>query len=105
MTGSNLKVRQRQLREDAILETTQQLLTAKGYAELNMDEVAAQVGIAKATLYQHFSSKDELVVHVVVRQLRLTEEALDRLDPSLPAVKRLELFLKQGIKHRASMWE
>lgn len=105
MTGSNLKARQRQLREDAILEATQQLLTAKGYAELNMDEVAALAGIAKATLYQHFSSKDELVVNVVVRQLRLSEAALDRLDPSLPAIKRLELFLKQGIKYRASMWE
>lgn len=105
MSTSNLKARQRQLREDAILDATQELLNRKGFFELNMDEVAAQVGIAKATLYQHFPSKEELVIQVVVRLLRRSEEAFDKLDPQLPALQRLALFLKRGIAYRASMWE
>eukprot|EP01034_Spumella_vulgaris_P025223 gene25223-biopygen21798 len=47
-------------REEAILQSTCRLLGEKAYDAMTMDDVANAVGIAKASLYKHFSSKEEL---------------------------------------------
>jgi TetR/AcrR family transcriptional regulator, regulator of autoinduction and epiphytic fitness len=58
-------------REDAIVQAVNRLLAEKGFDAMTVDEVAANVGIAKASLYKHFSSKEELaaaaMVHVMQR--------------------------------------
>lgn len=45
-------------REDAIVQTVNRLLAEKGFEAMTVDEVAANVGIAKASLYKHFPSKE-----------------------------------------------
>jgi len=77
-----------QLREDAIVDAVNRLLATKGY---DLMTVAAESGIAKASLYRHFTSKEELAAAAMVRaldralalvaQLRAAAEAapLDRL--------------------------
>ena len=47
-------------REDAIIQTVNRLLSEKGFDAMTVDEVAADVGIAKASLYKHFPSKEDL---------------------------------------------
>ena len=49
-----------QAREDAIVRTVNRLLAEKGFDAMTVDEVAAAVGIAKASLYKHFPSKEDL---------------------------------------------
>jgi hypothetical protein len=48
------------VREDAIVSSVNRLLAEKGFDVMTVDEVAADVGIAKASLYKHFASKEEL---------------------------------------------
>lgn len=48
------------VREDAIVSSVNRLLATKGYDAMTVDEVAAEAGIAKASLYKHFTSKEEL---------------------------------------------
>lgn len=71
--STSLRERRRQLRiqmlRDEILEGAQQLLAEKGYAAMSMDELATRVGVSKPTLYNHFSTKDDLVVAVAVQFL------------------------------------
>lgn len=98
-----LRERQRQVREDAILDTAHELMVAQGYAEMSMDELAASVGISKATLYQHFASKDELAISVIVRAMGRGEAYIASLDPALPAIQRLELVLRNMIAKRANV--
>ncbi|PTM53322.1 TetR/AcrR family transcriptional regulator [Desmospora activa] len=64
-----LKERQRQEREQFILQTAENVLMKKGYHHTSMDEIAANAGIAKGTLYLHFKSKDELVFALVEPKL------------------------------------
>lgn len=104
MSRPTLKERQRQLREEAILEAAHELLAHKGYAAMSVDELAATVGISKATLYQHFASKDALAVRVVLRMLRQAEERMRAVDPRLPAIERLERMMREGLERRAMMW-
>ncbi len=65
------------LREDAILDAAHRLLAQKGFDLMTMDEVAADVGIAKPSLYKHFVSKEQLVGAAMIR---LIEGALDFVD-------------------------
>ncbi|MBU3738654.1 MAG: TetR/AcrR family transcriptional regulator [Rhodoferax sp.] len=62
------------LREETIVQTVNRLLAEKGFDAMTVDEVAAQVGIAKASLYKHFASKEDLAVAAMVRAMR---QALD----------------------------
>ena len=47
-------------REDAIIRSVNLMLAQKGFDAMTVDEVAADVGIAKASLYKHFPSKEAL---------------------------------------------
>jgi TetR/AcrR family transcriptional regulator, regulator of autoinduction and epiphytic fitness len=57
------------VREDAIVAAVNRLLAEKGFESMTVDEVAAEVGIAKASLYKHFPSKEELAAAAMVRVL------------------------------------
>ena len=48
--------------KDLILDAADRLLNQFGYKKMTMDNLAQEVGIAKGTLYLHFSSKEELVL-------------------------------------------
>lgn len=65
------------VREDAIVSSVNRLLAEKGFEAMTVDEVAADVGIAKASLYKHFPSKEELAAAAMVRVL---DRALAFLD-------------------------
>ena len=84
------------LREDAIVEAVNHLLATKGYDLMTVDEVAAQAGIAKASLYKHFTSKEDLagaaMVRVFDRAIAYTDE-LER-GPEMPAMKRIESVVR-----------
>ena len=56
-------------REEAILVAVNRLLAEKGFDAMTVDAVAAEVGIAKASLYKHFSSKEELAAAAMIRVL------------------------------------
>ena len=45
-----------------IVDTAYQLFRANGFEKTSMSEITAQVGGSKATLYNYFSSKEELFV-------------------------------------------
>ena len=80
-------------REDAIVSSVNRLLAEKGFDLMTVDEVAADVGIAKASLYKHFTSKEELAAAAMIRIL---ERALAFLDeqgsraPEAAAVEQLK---------------
>jgi TetR/AcrR family transcriptional regulator of autoinduction and epiphytic fitness len=64
-----LKEQMHRVREDAIVSSVIRLLADKGFDLMTVDEVAADVGIAKASLYKHFSSKEELAAAAMVALL------------------------------------
>lgn len=71
-----------QAREDAIIHVVNRLLAEKGFDAMTVDEVAAEVGIAKASLYKHFPSKEDLAAAAMVRVMLRALAFLDSLDPS-----------------------
>lgn len=47
--------------KERILETTDRLFYLEGIRAVGVDTIAAEVGISKRTLYNHFASKDDLI--------------------------------------------
>jgi TetR/AcrR family transcriptional regulator of autoinduction and epiphytic fitness len=70
----------RQAREDAIVDAVNRQLASKGFDLMTMDEVAAEVGIAKASLYKHFDSKEALAAAAMKRLLSRALLELDRIE-------------------------
>jgi AcrR family transcriptional regulator len=53
---------------DRILETAHELFSRRGIRDVGIDEIIERAGVAKATLYRHFASKDDLVVAFLERR-------------------------------------
>lgn len=89
-----LKERQRQERAALILETAASVFAEKGYHETAMDDIAARVGVAKGTLYQHFASKEDLVFALFARQFEAMQHMVEQVVASdLSARAKLETIL------------
>ena len=88
------------MREEAILDVAHQLLGRLGYEEMTMDAVAAEVGIAKASLYKHFPSKERLAARTMTRLFERTVIKLQAIDASLQAGDKLRVMLEWVLQER-----
>jgi AcrR family transcriptional regulator len=50
-----------------LLDTAARLFYARGFQAVGVDEIVAESGVAKMTLYRHFPSKDDLIVAYLKR--------------------------------------
>jgi AcrR family transcriptional regulator len=53
---------------ERILETADRLFYLRGIRAVGVDTIAAEIGISKRTLYNHFPSKDELISAYLARR-------------------------------------
>ena len=81
-------------REDAIVVAVNRLLAEKGFDLMTVDEVATDVGIAKASLYKHFSSKEDLAAAAMVRVIRLAQAFLASLRPDSAPLAQLKAIAR-----------
>jgi AcrR family transcriptional regulator len=86
----SFKVQMLAAREAAIIQSVNRLLAEKGFDAMTVDEVAAEVGIAKASLYKHFTSKEELACAAMVTAMRRAQEVIQATDPSLSPLDKLK---------------
>lgn len=60
-----------------IFETSMKLFAQKGYDATSIEEITATVGVAKGTLYYHFSSKEEIFNFLVDEGMKLLKNSID----------------------------
>src|SRR5256885_17021677 len=63
-------MRNRPNAHEALLGATSELTYARGITGTGVDAIAAQAGVTKRTLYQHFGSKDQLVAEALSERSR-----------------------------------
>jgi AcrR family transcriptional regulator len=78
-TGGNGK---RISARERILDTSFELFAQRGIRDVGVDELIARSGVAKATFYKHFHTKDELALAYLQRWYEERSRAIDE------AVKR-----------------
>ncbi|WP_041779143.1 TetR/AcrR family transcriptional regulator [Beijerinckia indica] len=59
---------------DQIIAATRSLFVRYGYRRTSVDDIAREAGVAKATLYLHFSGKEEMFREMIRRFQLLQEE-------------------------------
>jgi AcrR family transcriptional regulator len=64
--------------KERIQQKANDLFRRYGVKSITMDEIAAQLGVSKKTLYQFFSDKDELVEAVVKHTIDYAQEICEK---------------------------
>ena len=57
--------------KERILETALELFAQNGYLGTSMNDIAGRLGFTKATLYKHYTSKQEILDRIVERMNRM----------------------------------
>lgn len=79
-----------------IFETSMKLFAKKGYDATSIEEITATVGVAKGTLYYHFSSKEEIFNFLVEEGMKLLKNSIDiktsKLDNTIDKLRAIILI-------------
>ena len=94
----SFKEQMHQAREEAILQATCRLVGEKAYDAMTMDDVANAVGIAKASLYKHFASKEELCCAAMVQILGKVQAFLDTVPAELAPQDKLRALVRWSLE-------
>ncbi len=97
-TKVSFKEQMHQAREEAILQSACRLLGEKAFDAMTMDDVANAVGIAKASLYKHFCSKEELCSAAMVQILGRVQTYLAGLPADMPPLDKLRALVRWSLE-------
>ena len=85
-----------------IFETSMELFAKKGYEATSIEEITSVVGVAKGTLYYHFSTKEEIFYFLVEEGMKLLRNSIDiktsNLENSIDKLKAIILIQIKVIK-------
>ncbi|MBK9246414.1 MAG: TetR/AcrR family transcriptional regulator [Burkholderiales bacterium] len=96
----SLKEQQLRLKEAVILQAVNGLLAQKGYDLMTVDQVAAEVGIAKPSLYKLFDSKEALAGAAMVRLLGRALDVVHAQPADAPALLKLRALLRWAVEEQ-----
>jgi AcrR family transcriptional regulator len=84
----------------ALLDAARDLIAEIGYSEMSHADITATVGIGRTTFYEHFSSKEDVLVELVRRDLPpRTEQIILAVDISLPPAARLAALARGMVRY------
>lgn len=84
-------------REALIFQVAEQLLLENGESGMTLDALAAELDLAKGTLYKHFQSKDELYILLIIRNEKMLLEMIKDSDKAFP--EHLAFFMLHHLHH------
>lgn len=88
---------------ELILTESARLFCDKGYDVTSLEDIAAVVGMHKATLYHYVKSKEEILYHCLLRSFaNLDEVEAQMKDRQVPVLDRLRHFFRTLIVVQAS---
>lgn len=91
-----------------IFETSMKLFAEKGYDATSIEEITANVGVAKGTLYYHFSSKEEIFGFLIEEGVKLLKNSIEikteKLENALDKIRAIVLIeIKVLVKYEDFM--
>lgn len=97
-------MKQRQVRNE-LLQVASRLFYEQGYHATGINQIIAEAGVAKASFYQHFPSKEDLLEAYLAQMAQDTRLALGKLvEQETGPAKRVAAifdFLERSVQHNA----
>lgn len=56
-------------RREEIIQAAAQLIEAKGYVQTTIDDIAAEIGQSKGTIYYYFATKEDILYQIHLRSI------------------------------------
>lgn len=78
MALTKWKEREREQRQNDIIDAARKLLADRDFDQVSMDEIAGQIGLGKSTLYLYFKNKESLYFAIVLRGIRIWAEMVKK---------------------------
>ena len=103
--------RRRSTTPEHITDVALELFTARGFAEVSVDDVAHAAGIARRTLFRYYASKNAILWGDFAAHLAHLQELLDNVDPQVATGEALRAALLafntfdecETVRHRQRM--
>ncbi|EAQ02473.1 transcriptional regulator, TetR family protein [Pseudooceanicola batsensis HTCC2597] len=81
-----------------VLDISARLFREQGYGAVSLRKIAGAAGIKAASIYYHFGSKDEIVVAVLDRGIRVVHDSMRQAVSALPENTGAEAILRTAIQ-------
>ena len=86
------------IRQKEILAKSARLFRKKGYAATSIRDIADEVGMKSASLYNHIDSKQEILQSLLLPIAKIYVTSIDQVtESSLPAIEKLEQIIRDQI--------
>lgn len=86
-------------RKDEIISVATKLFKEKGYSAVTMRDIAKSMGIKAASLYNHISSKQEILKEIIISLAQDFTNGMERIKNSeLNAIKKLEKIVELHVQ-------
>jgi AcrR family transcriptional regulator len=98
-------------RPRALMASALKLVGEHGYSRVRLEDIAADAGVSKATVYHYFSSRDDLITRAVADKMAERNAGIEQAvaEAGGSAATRLTAFLRQmweaGLTPHAGMWQ
>lgn len=83
----------RQQRVSQILDAALDVFAHKGFHSATINDIAQKAGVAKGLLYHYYSSKEELLSHIVIKGMNKLVERFDENHDGILTDTEMELFI------------
>ncbi|MCH7963968.1 MAG: uroporphyrinogen-III synthase [Bacteroidetes bacterium] len=88
------KVTKKQIKRERILDAAAELFSQKSYHEVMMEDVAKMIGVAKGTVYNYFTSKEELYFSIMsLRMENLLNSLAEKIRSEHNSIDSLRTFI------------
>ena len=91
---AGLRVRDRERKRDAVIQTAARAFRARGYHNTSLDDIASELNVTKPTVYHYVQNKEQLLFECFRAGLALIMEAFDEVSGlKAPARERLRIVV------------
>jgi len=103
---AKLKNKKTSPRKEVILSKAALLFREKGYNATSMRDLAEEVGVEAASLYNHINSKSEILQEICFKVANRFMSHIDEVSQRAePAIKKLEAILRFHIRNMIEVYE
>jgi len=93
------KEREKQQRQNVIIDAAEKVFMKKGFENATMEDIAEEAEFSKGTLYTYFQSKNELCLSIVLRGIKIVvSEFKSALSVTTLLLNKIELLAESFLK-------